>query len=52
MFGKMYGKGKGLAIGIDLGTAYSCVSVWKHDCVSIIPNNLTPSYIGFTQVDW
>ena len=44
-------EGKGLAINIHLVTAYSCVGVWEHDRVNIIPNNLTPSYIGFTHVD-
>ncbi|KAG6420328.1 hypothetical protein SASPL_116852 [Salvia splendens] len=48
-------KGEGRAIGIDLGTTYTCVAVWKHGRIEIIVNDqgnrTTPSYVAFTDTE-
>jgi L1 cell adhesion molecule like protein len=46
---------KSKAIGIDLGTSYSCIAVWQNNHVEIIPNDqgncITPSYVAFTDTE-
>ncbi|KAL6131125.1 hypothetical protein ACLB2K_069503 [Fragaria x ananassa] len=51
----MAGEDKVHAVGIDLGTTYSCVAAWQGDHVEIIVNDqgnrTTPSLVAFTDTE-
>lgn len=57
LWSKMSRRGQANAIGIDLGTTYSCVAAWfdQHNRVEILPNeqgnNTTPSCVACNDTE-